>query len=57
MTLLMQPIDDESDLVWKEIINDYRKTRSEKDLKLDELDSHIALSGYIIDGSQSWKQR
>jgi len=51
MTLLMQPIDDESDLTWKGILNDFRKTRSERDLKLTELDSHIALSGYIIDGS------
>ena len=51
MTLLMRPIDDEADLEWKEILNDYRKTRSERDLRMAELDNHIALSGYIIEGS------
>ncbi len=51
MTLLMRPIDDESDLEWKGVLNDYRKTRSERDLIITELDRHIALSGYIIEGS------
>jgi ABC-type ATPase involved in cell division len=51
MTLLMRPLDDEADLEWKEILNDYRKTRSERDAKTAELDRHIALSGYIIAGS------
>lgn len=51
MTLLMQPIDDEADLDWKGILNDYRKTKSERDLRMAELDRHIALSGYIIEGN------
>jgi len=51
MTLLMRPIDDEADLEWKEILNDYRKTRGERDLRMAEIDRHIALSGYIIEGS------
>lgn len=50
MTLLMRPIDDEADLEWKEILNDYRKTRGERDFRIAELDRHIALSGYIIEG-------
>jgi len=50
MTLLMRPVEDEVDLEWKGVIIDYRKTRSERDLMLSELDSHIALSGYIIEG-------
>jgi len=50
MTLLMRPVEDEVDLEWKGVIIDYRKTRGERDLILSELDSHIALSGYIIEG-------
>jgi hypothetical protein len=51
MTLLMRPLDDGADLEWKAILDDYRKTREEKDLLIVELDRHIALSGYIIEGS------
>ena len=50
MTLLMKPIEDESDSEWKGVINDFRKTRSERDLKKAEMDRQVALSGYIIDG-------
>jgi len=50
MTLLMKPIDEDDDLEWKGILNDYRNTRSEKDLRKSELDRQIALSGYIIEG-------
>ena len=51
MTLLMRPIEDEFDIEWKGVLDDYRKTRSERDLRMSELDNHIAFSGYIIDGS------
>ncbi|MCX6255526.1 MAG: AAA family ATPase [Bacteroidia bacterium] len=51
MTLLMRPIDEEADLEWEGILLDYRKTRDERDLRMAELDSHVALSGYIIEGS------
>jgi AAA15 family ATPase/GTPase len=51
MTLLMRPVDDEDDQEWRSTLNDYRKTRSERDLKKVELDRHIALSGYIMAGS------
>src|SRR5664280_1429491 len=50
MTLLMRPIEDDVDNEWKEVLYDYRKTRTEKEIKTAELDSHIAFSGYIIDG-------
>ena len=50
MTLLMKPIDDETDSEWKSVMNDFRKTRSERDQKKAEMDRQIALSGYIIDG-------
>ncbi|MCJ7446137.1 MAG: AAA family ATPase [Bacteroidales bacterium] len=50
MTLLMRPLDDENDLEWKNILNDYRKTRNERDLKKAELDRFIALSNYIMEG-------
>lgn len=46
MTLLMRPLDDE----WKEVLADYRKTRQSKELMLNNLENHIALSGYIIEG-------
>ena len=51
MTLLMRPIIDESDIEWKAVLNDYRKTRGERELKMAELDAHIAFSDYIIEGS------
>ena len=51
MTLLMRPIEDEADAEWTEVLYDYRKSRTEKELKNAELDRHIAFSGYIIDGS------
>jgi len=51
MTLLMRPLDDGADSEWKEVLYDYRKTRSERELRMAELDNHIALSGHIIEGS------
>jgi ABC-type ATPase involved in cell division len=51
MTLLMRPVDDDDDQEWKSVLNDYRKTRIERDLIKSELDRHIALSGYIMEGS------
>ena len=51
MTLLMRPADDEVDSEWKDVLNDYRKTRSEKELRMTELDRQIALAGYMIEGS------
>jgi predicted ATP-dependent endonuclease of OLD family len=50
MTLLMRPVDDDDDLEWKEVLQDYRKTRTERDQVKADLDRHIALSGYIMDG-------
>lgn len=50
MTLLMRPVDDNDDIEWKETLDDYRKTRNERDLRKSELDSHIALSGYLMEG-------
>jgi predicted ATP-binding protein involved in virulence len=51
MTLLMRPVDDEDDAEWKNTLNDYRKTRHDRDVKKAELDRHIALSGYMMSGS------
>ena len=50
MTLLMRPIEDDADAEWKEVLYDFRKTRADRELRIAELDSHIAFSGYIIDG-------
>ncbi len=51
MTLLMRPLDDEADSEWKEVLEDFRKTRAEREVNLTALDNHIALSGYIIEGN------
>jgi AAA ATPase domain len=51
MTLLLRPFGDDVDAEWKEVLYDYRKTRSEKEQRTAELDSHIAFSAYIIEGS------
>jgi len=51
MTLLMRPIEDEEDTEWKEVLYDFRKTRSDREIRMAEIESHIAFSGYIIDGS------
>ena len=50
MTLLMRPADDEDDIEWRTVLNDFKKTRTERNQKKSELDRHIAMSGYIIDG-------
>lgn len=50
MTLLMRSIDDETDLEWVNILNDYQKTRTDKDIKKAEIENQIALAGYIIEG-------
>ncbi len=50
MTLLMRPVDNGEDLEWNHILSDYRKTRSEKEQKVEELDRHIAMSGYLMEG-------
>jgi len=50
MTLLMRPADDEDDIEWRTVLDDYKKTRAERNQKKSELDRHIAMSGYIIDG-------
>lgn len=50
MTLLMRQVDSGQDLEWNNILNDYRKTRAEKIRKTDDLERHIAMSGYLMEG-------
>jgi hypothetical protein len=50
MTLLMRPEEEEADAEWKEVLIDFRRTRSDRDLRTTELERQIAFSGYIIDG-------
>ena len=50
MTLLMRPVDNGEDLDWNNILKDYRKTRFEKEQKTEELNRHIAMSGYLMEG-------
>lgn len=51
MTLLMRPAGDYDESEWKTILEDYRKTRNERDQQKALLERHIAQSGYIMDGS------
>jgi Predicted ATP-dependent endonuclease of the OLD family len=51
MTLLMRPFENDVDAEWKEVLYDYQKSRSEKEISVAELDSHVAFSGYIIEGN------
>ena len=50
MTLLIRPVNNGEDLEWNNILNDYRKTKVEKELRTEELNRHIALSGYMMEG-------
>jgi ABC-type cobalamin/Fe3+-siderophores transport system ATPase subunit len=50
MTLLMRPINGGDDLEWNNILSDFRKTRTEKEQKKEELDRHIAFAGYLMEG-------
>lgn len=50
MTLLMKPLEDNSDYEWKNTITDFRKTRTEAETRKAEMDRQVALAGYIIDG-------
>jgi predicted ATP-dependent endonuclease of OLD family len=50
MTLLMEPMEDSSDSDWNKVIEEYRKTKSERDKTAEDLSSHIAFSGDIMDG-------
>jgi DNA repair exonuclease SbcCD ATPase subunit len=50
MTLLMRPVENGEDLEWNNILNDFRKTRAEKEQRAEELNRHIALSGNMMEG-------
>jgi len=50
MTLLIRPVDNEADLEWEGVLDDYRNTRTKRDLSKAELDKQVALAGYIIEG-------
>ena len=49
MTLLMRTIGDD-DPEWKRVLEDFRKTRLEKEARKTESDRHIALAEYIMEG-------
>ena len=51
MTLLLRSIEDEADAEWKGILSDYRKTMSERDSGLSELERYIVLSDCVMKGS------
>ncbi|MGA1976467.1 MAG: AAA family ATPase [Bacteroidales bacterium] len=51
MTLLMNPVESDDDQEWRSILDDYHKTRGERDIEKAELERQIALSGYIMEGT------
>jgi predicted ATP-binding protein involved in virulence len=50
MTLLMMPMENPDDTEWKKVLEDYRRTRNERDTVVSDLASHIALCGHIMEG-------
>jgi len=44
MALFMQPLSNEDEQEWKNVLNDYRKTRKDRDLRKTELDRIVAMS-------------
>jgi ABC-type ATPase involved in cell division/predicted nucleic acid-binding Zn-ribbon protein len=50
MTLLIKPMEEYDDSNWQQIVDDFRKTRSDRDNIALELANHIAFSGYIMEG-------
>ncbi len=53
MTLLMRAIE-EDDPEWKRVLEDYRKTNLEKEARKNEIDRHIALSEFIMEGTPEY---
>jgi ABC-type ATPase involved in cell division len=51
MTLLIRPSGGEDEAEWKGVLEDYRRSRAEMDHQKLALERHIALSGYVMDGS------
>jgi energy-coupling factor transporter ATP-binding protein EcfA2 len=50
MTLLMRPSGQDDGPDWNKLVNDYQKTRVEREARQEELNRHIAFSGYIMEG-------
>ena len=50
LTLLMRPYEDVDEIEWKKVLEDYRNIRIEQDATAGDLESHIALCGYIMEG-------
>jgi len=50
MTLLMRQVENGEDLEWNNILKDFRTSRSEKAKTTEDLNRHIAFSGYLMEG-------
>ncbi|HVN57144.1 MAG TPA: AAA family ATPase [Bacteroidales bacterium] len=51
LTLLLLPEPEHEDPDWNLVLEDYRKTRKLRDEVSSELDTHVALSAYIMEGN------
>jgi len=52
MTLLLLPEGNPEAAGWKKVQEDYRKARAERDTTVSDLASHIAFSGYLMEGKE-----
>jgi len=50
MTLLLMPIEKHEDPEWTKVLEDFRNSRIEKEKLKSTLESHIAFSGYLMEG-------
>ena len=50
MTLLMTPMEDFDEIEWKKVLEDFRKTRGERDKIAADLDSHLVYCAYVMEG-------
>jgi len=53
MTLLMRPTGEDDEPGWKNLLSDFRKTTTERDTRKEEIDRHVAMMGYILEGNSS----
>lgn len=50
MTLLLMPVEKHEDPEWTKVLEDFRNSRIEKENLKSTIESHIAFSGYLMEG-------
>lgn len=57
MTLLLMPMERYEDPEWTGVLNDYRRTKKEKEQTISALEEHTAFSGYLMEGRSEEEAR